>query len=329
MIKNNDFYNELAFKESTNNHMKVNKIGYLGLYQMGEAALQDIGYYLGDKTINNDWIGKWSCKFGVYSKDSFLNNQQVQNIAVREYHQIVWIYLKDYYQYEGKEIGGVILSKAGMVACGHLVGHGALKKFINTGGKTDYEDKNHVQCSEYLIYFQSYNINYSIDGLIKELPEDQNCPEFSYLALGVNGAINDKLEYLLSDPIHFMRHQQESLAQGMDDLEEAENIVPGIKDAASESLSQNQKWLQQFIAIDNPEIQLDKIRAVKQQKQEMAGDQDLFSRISIPVEEVQELNDMLGKSMDMVNDLKDDPQMQAYIQNLVGQNNNLFDDEQV
>jgi len=44
---------------------------------------------------------------------------------------------------------------------------------------------------------------------------------------------------------------------------------------------------------------------------------------------VQELNDMLAKSIDMVNDLKDDPQMQAYIQNLVGQNNNLFDDEQV
>ena len=57
--------------------------------------------------------------------------------------------------------------------------------------------------------------------------------------------------------------------------------------------------------------------------------QDLFSRISIPAEEVQELNDMLAKSIDMVNDLKDDPQMQAYIQNLVGQNNNLFDDEQV
>ena len=41
----NDFYQHLAFRESSNNPSCVSVRGYLGLYQMGEMALDDAGYY--------------------------------------------------------------------------------------------------------------------------------------------------------------------------------------------------------------------------------------------------------------------------------------------
>ena len=41
MSKKKDFYRDLAMSESSNNPKAINK-GYIGLYQMGEAALVDV-----------------------------------------------------------------------------------------------------------------------------------------------------------------------------------------------------------------------------------------------------------------------------------------------
>lgn len=41
----NDFYNNLGARESGGNYSSVNKYGYVGKYQMGEAAMIDAGYY--------------------------------------------------------------------------------------------------------------------------------------------------------------------------------------------------------------------------------------------------------------------------------------------
>ena len=112
-----DYYTDLAMKESTNQPDKINHpFRYIGLYQFGEATLADLGYY--KKTLKpgqdpstlyrgNDWSGTWTGKHGINSIDDFLNNRLVQDIAVRNYHKIVWErYLKDYQKYENQEIGG-------------------------------------------------------------------------------------------------------------------------------------------------------------------------------------------------------------------------------
>lgn len=49
----------LGLRESSGRYDVVNPYGYLGKYQMGEAALIDAGYYLPDGTPQNDWIGPW------------------------------------------------------------------------------------------------------------------------------------------------------------------------------------------------------------------------------------------------------------------------------
>ena len=40
-----DFYNDLGARESGGNYKAVNSFGYIGKYQMGEAAMVDAGYY--------------------------------------------------------------------------------------------------------------------------------------------------------------------------------------------------------------------------------------------------------------------------------------------
>ena len=39
------YYNAIGKRESGNNYKSVNSVGYIGKYQMGEAAMIDAGYY--------------------------------------------------------------------------------------------------------------------------------------------------------------------------------------------------------------------------------------------------------------------------------------------
>ena len=73
-----NFFEALGQRESSENYAAVNKkFGYLGKYQMGEAALIDCGYYKRDGKIGNSFLDKfWTRKDGVKSKQEFLDNHQ-------------------------------------------------------------------------------------------------------------------------------------------------------------------------------------------------------------------------------------------------------------
>ncbi len=110
---------------------------------------------------NNDWKGEWSGKDGVLDKSDFLNNPDIQKKIIVDYHKIIWKnYLKDYQHYHGTTIEGVELTKSGMVAAAHLVGHGGLKTFIDSNGKIVPTDGNNVPCTKYLELFKSYELNF-------------------------------------------------------------------------------------------------------------------------------------------------------------------------
>lgn len=158
-----DFYKALATKESSNCPEMVNTLGYLGLYQMGEAALTDAKYYKTDGTKKNDWIGEWTKKGGIDKKDSFLQYSDEQTLAIKKYHGIIWDkYLKKYHKYEGQEILGIKLTKSGMIAAAHLVGHNKFRKFLDSGGKGKIpEDGSNppVKCTKYLELFGNYDLD--------------------------------------------------------------------------------------------------------------------------------------------------------------------------
>jgi|GEM_PF-4689105 len=70
----------------------TNPFGYLGLYQMGEEALMDAGFYSeanpGGRT--NDWGGSFTGFMGVNSKYDFLHNKAAQEYAHDSFLQSNW-----------------------------------------------------------------------------------------------------------------------------------------------------------------------------------------------------------------------------------------------
>ncbi|QGQ98823.1 hypothetical protein EHS13_30065 [Paenibacillus psychroresistens] len=139
------FLELLANHESSGNknpYSVVNQIGYLGKYQMGEAALEEAGLYIKDiSSKKNDYIGKWTDKakkLGVTDKNSFLNNPEAQEIAIKDFQKKVWEYVKKFSPYIGTEIDGVTVTASGLLAAGHLLGSGGLIQLF--GGKKYFDE---------------------------------------------------------------------------------------------------------------------------------------------------------------------------------------------
>lgn len=144
------FYKALALRESSGNARAVNTLGYMGLYQMGQPALQDVGY------MNAQ--GGWTGKDGINSREDFLNNPEIQNRAIRAYHSIVWNrYLHaDVRNSVGLTISGVELTECGLIAGAHLVGHAQVTKYVLSKGTIDPKDGYGTTCSEYVKKFGQY-----------------------------------------------------------------------------------------------------------------------------------------------------------------------------
>jgi len=129
------FFKALAYKESGLKYHKINKFGYLGKYQFGESALIGLGYYNKDGSKKNDWKGKWTGKFGIFSKHDFLNSALVQEIAVHELAMDNWKVAKSYKLHKsvGKKLHGIRITKEGILAAMHLKGPLSVNKFIFQG----------------------------------------------------------------------------------------------------------------------------------------------------------------------------------------------------
>ena len=152
----NNFLESLGFRESSNNYDIVNKQGYMGKYQFGSIALRDIGFY----DNNNNWTEKAS-EYGVYSKETFLNNPEAQEAAIRMLLKNNWRYLTNYglLDYIGTTMNGVLITEFGLLAAAHLVGIGGLKKAIEAGDLTSVKDGNGVTAKEYMELFGGYNVD--------------------------------------------------------------------------------------------------------------------------------------------------------------------------
>lgn len=149
-----EFLNDLGNRESSNNYKAVNQYGYLGRYQIGNIALQDIGF--------KDSSGKWTSlanSYGVYSNRDFLNSPNAQEIAIRAIHKKTCGYIKNYGldKYIGTTYNGVIVTQSGLLAACHLVGVGTMKDVLPTGAIA--WDGNHVPAHDYMASFGGYDIS--------------------------------------------------------------------------------------------------------------------------------------------------------------------------
>ena len=152
--KGNDFLARLRVLESRGHgeYKAENFAGYLGAYQMGKAALHDIGVYYekSEAYVNNkknkEWKGIFIAdnKFGITSVDDFLNSPEKQDMAIIRYMQLTWLHIENegWNKYIGKTMAGVKITELGLIAACHLVGRDNVKTFLTSNGKVIPTDGN-------------------------------------------------------------------------------------------------------------------------------------------------------------------------------------------
>lgn len=158
------FLADLAARESGGNYQIQNQYGYLGKYQMGEAALIDAGYYTKDATRKNDWAGTWTGKDGVTGATNFLNSPVAQENAIRAYmdRQLIYIHFFGLDSYIGKTVNGTLITESALLGGAHLMGVGGLRTYLDSGGKKDVIDGNGTPISSYIKKFSGYDNSGSV-----------------------------------------------------------------------------------------------------------------------------------------------------------------------
>jgi hypothetical protein len=133
------FCYDLGFSESSGNYRAVNRLGYLGKYQLGRSTLH--------------WVG-------IYNTTRFLNSPLLQEKAFEALiSKNKWV-LRDYIdKFEGRTINGVKITESGLVAAAHLGGAGNVKKFLDSDGAIIFKDANHVPITKYMKRFVDYDVS--------------------------------------------------------------------------------------------------------------------------------------------------------------------------
>jgi len=127
----------LAYKESQGQYKLVNRYGFMGKYQFGQSALQSIG-------ITNR---------ASFLKDPVLQEKAFMALCAKN----KWLLRDEIMAYEGKVIGGVCVTESGMLAAAHLVGAGAVKKYLRSEGKRRIVDGFGTSLRSYLRKYGGYD----------------------------------------------------------------------------------------------------------------------------------------------------------------------------
>ncbi|MCB1986033.1 MAG: hypothetical protein H6936_01505 [Burkholderiales bacterium] len=182
-----DYFDTLGFRESSSipggvqNYDTENPFGFIGKYQFGEAALFDLGYYGIDGSdsnlFRNDWSGNWSGKNGINSEQDYFNNGAVQEIIVREWHEVLWrrITFLELDKYDGQTLNGQLITISGMLAAAHLIGAGSstsetagLKGYLLSGAVFSPEDGNGTTANDYMSVFTDFQTPFTANHSIAE-----------------------------------------------------------------------------------------------------------------------------------------------------------------
>ena len=112
---------------------------------MGEMALRDIGM---DTIYSSD-----------FRKDPNTFPDSLQETAIRKYLNKNKSYLGYYLKtYPGKTINDILITKSGILAAAHLVGHGKVKLWLQNDGNVNITDGNGVTIEHYMETFKGFDI---------------------------------------------------------------------------------------------------------------------------------------------------------------------------
>src|SRR5918993_3921419 len=140
------FFAEIRDRESSDRYNFQSTAGYLGAYQVAEITMKNLGYYKGDSTGKQDWIGGWTNKDGIGSKSEFLSNPAMQDKVFDNMLKLYWEY--DNYDnfhiadHIGQTIDGILNTESLVLAASHLLGIGKVREWqhgdreLTSGQKT-------------------------------------------------------------------------------------------------------------------------------------------------------------------------------------------------
>lgn len=138
------FVADLGHRESDNNWQAINQIDCIGKWQFAPGTLKSLGY------------GHITAQEFRHNPDIFPEALQYQVLC--ELLKSNLIALKDYMSYIGVTIGGVEVTKSGLLAACHLGGAGSIKLYLLTMGRTNRADINNTSIKTYLKDFANYGI---------------------------------------------------------------------------------------------------------------------------------------------------------------------------
>ncbi len=132
------FLDAMGMRESSNNYLAVNKFGYMGKYQFGNATLKSLNI----KT----------------TKEDFLNDPELQELAMELLLKDNKKRLKKYIRkYNGQTVHGIYVTESGILAAAHLAGVGNVRKFFRKG--YEFKDGYGTKMTTYMNNFSGYNLD--------------------------------------------------------------------------------------------------------------------------------------------------------------------------
>ncbi len=136
-----DVYAErIAKQESGFDEESISKSGlYIGLYQIGDLALKDIGMYpeISVKKFTND-------------RSTFPVDKQREALfrIAEKNEQYLYKLIR---KYDGRIVGGHLITRAGILAAAHHIGATAVREFLVSGGDVVRADGNGVKMTKFIM----------------------------------------------------------------------------------------------------------------------------------------------------------------------------------
>jgi len=180
-------YKSLFGTESGGNFGAQNKEGYTGRSQFGEARLKDFTNAMG---------------IGPISMDQFKADPKLQKKAEKWHFEDINNYIdkNDLMRFEGQTIGGVKITRSGIIAMAHLGGSGGAKKFLESGGKYNPSDNNKTSLADYARTHGGKDT--SMDGIWDTLADPNVSPALrdkAAVELGRRAGLGSKSEKLTGE----------------------------------------------------------------------------------------------------------------------------------
>jgi len=138
-----DFKSQLGHDESHNNWLAINPIGALGEWQFMEGTLRHMGY--------NITATKFKSNPEIFPKE--LQEEVLESLI----NSNVTIMKKYIDKYQGQIIGGVTITKAGIIAACHLAGPQGVINFLTKN--MNATDMFGTSVYKYLKNYQYYDLN--------------------------------------------------------------------------------------------------------------------------------------------------------------------------